>query len=71
MIKKLWQAIWDFFNPKERPAVVEIDKGDCQVLLTRGWANATIVKKNKLTVWVRLSDWNTIIRRNNLVRYYV
>ena len=42
---------------------------NCEVLLTKGWVGADIVKKNIKTVWVRLIDNNIIIRRNREVRY--
>lgn len=56
----------------EKPSIAitpYIKSYNCEVLLTRGWVGADIVKKNIKTVWVRLIDNNIIIRRNREVRY--
>ncbi len=70
MLKKIWRAIWAFFNPAplEDKRSVDLVGGNVYVELTRGWVRAGLIKQNWHTCWVKLWDGHIIKRRNRKVK---
>jgi len=68
MIKWIINLFKRLFHRPKHIKEIEVEAGDCKVLLTKGWRGAYLVKRNKLTCWVRLFDMNVIKRRNRQVK---